>query len=417
MIGPLRFLPGSGRRHSAATLERYLLSLTAKPFIGTLAIILPALLLERLLRLFDLLADTDVPTGSVGRMLLDLVPQYLGLALPAALFIGVYFVIARLSRGNELEAMQNTGVSMLWISRPFLLIGLALTIVAYGLYGYAQPFARYAYRSVLWSATESGWNATIPPGQIIHIGPNTVVTADSADRRTGELRHVLIHQDMPDGREEITTGESGSLFLSDQGNQLVLSLENGHRLVLHPNGRITTLTSQSTSMSRPFVVHLRAFRPRGSDEREMTTAELWRAHLAPDPPLPIRRLDGELYSRILRALSMAVLPLLAVSLGISGKRSRRQYGALVGILILLVYDHVIQLTAALGSAGLIDPRLPLLGVFLAFTAFSLWMFIRASRHTSEGPLDPLFTALEDASDHAARGFRRLLFSRSRSPAG
>ncbi|HTH99896.1 MAG TPA: LptF/LptG family permease [Acidisoma sp.] len=413
----MRSLSGHGRRQSAATLERYLLSLSAKPFIGTLAIVLPALLLERLLRLFDLLADTDVPTGSVGRMLLDLVPQYLGLALPAALFIGVYFVIARLSRGNELEAMQNAGVSMAWISRPFLLLGLALAIVAYGLYGYAQPFARYAYRAALWSATESGWNATIPPGRIIHVGRNLIVTADAADPGTGELRNVLIHQQEPDGTEEITTGERGSLFLTDQGSQLVLSLEDGHRLVIHPNGRVATITSQSTSMSRPFVLHLRAFRPRGGDEREMTTAELWRAHLAPHPTLPIRRLDGELYSRILRALSMAVLPLLAVSLGISGKRSRRQYGVLVGVLILILYDHAIQLTAALGTAGLIDPRLPLWGIFLAFTAFCFWMFARASQHTSEGPLDPLFTLLEDATDRAAKGLRGMALFRPRSRAG
>lgn len=413
----MRFLSGFGRRRSAATLERYLLGLTAKPFIGTLAIVLPALLLERLLRLFDLLADTDVPTGSVGRMLLDLVPQYLGLALPAALFIGVYFVIARLSRGNELEAMQSAGVSMAWISRPFLLLGLILAILAYGLYGYAQPIARYAYRAVLWSATESGWNATVPPGQIIHVGHSLIVTADAADRRSGELSHVLIRQQKPDGTEEITTGERGSLFLSDQGNQLVLSLEDGHRLIVHPNGRITTITSQSSSMSRPFVLHLQAFRPRGGDEREMTTAELWRAHLEPHPPLPVRRLDGELYSRILRALSMAVLPLLAISLGISGKRSRRQYGIVVGILILILYDHAIQLTAALGTAGLIDPRLPLWGIFLAFTAFCLWMFARASRHTSEGPLDPLFIALEDTTDLAARGLRGLVLGRARPRAG
>src|ERR1700754_583561 len=69
------------------TIERFLVSLAARPFAATLVIVLPALLLERLLRLFDLLADAGVPAGSVGHMLVDLVPQYLGLALPAALFI------------------------------------------------------------------------------------------------------------------------------------------------------------------------------------------------------------------------------------------------------------------------------------------------------------------------------------------
>lgn len=410
----MRFLlfPGLRRRRSAATLEYYLLGLSARPFVATLAIVLPSLLLERLLRLFDLLADTGVPSGSVGRMLLDLVPQYLGLALPAALFIGVYAVVARLSSGNELEAMQNAGLSMAWISRPFLLMGLALTILAYGLYGYAQPYARYAYRDTLWAATESGWDAVIPPGQIIHIGRDLEVTADEATPG-GDLRHVLVRQRLADGRIEITSGETGSLGLTEDGHQLALTLNDGHRLVIRPDGRIETITAGSTTLSRPFVLHLRAFRSRGGDEREMTTGELWRAHLEAHPPLPIRRLDGELYSRILRSLSMAVLPLLAVSIGISAKRSRRQYGILVGVLILVVYDHAIQLTAALGIAGLIDPRLPLWGIFLAFSAFCLWMFRRASQSTSEGPLDPLFTRLEDATDSLLRLFTR----RRRQPLG
>lgn len=398
-------MPEFRRQRSAVTLEYYLLGLSARPFVATLAIVLPALLLERLLRLFDLLADSGVPTSSVGHMLLDLVPQYLGLALPAALFIGVYAVVARLSAGNELEAMQSAGLSLAWISRPFLLLGLGLTIVAYALYGYAQPYARYAYRDTLWAATERGWDAVIPPGQIIHVGRDLVVTADAATPQ-GDLRHVLVRQTLPDGREQITSGETGTLALTEGGSQLLLTLNDGHRLIIRPDGRIETITAGLTTLSRPFVLHLRAFRGRGSDEREMTTGELWRAHLQPTPPLPLRQLDGELYSRILRSLSMAVLPLLAVSIGLSAKRSRRQYGILAGVLILVLYDHAIQLTAALGTAGLIDPRLPLWSIFLAFTAFCLWMFSRAARSTSEGPLDPLFIRLEEATDGVARLFTR-----------
>ena len=369
--------------------------------------VLPALLLERLLRLFNLLADQNVPAQFVGRMLLDLVPQYLGLALPAALFLGIYFVIARMSADNELEAMQNAGLSMVWISRPFFILGFLLMLVAYGLYGYVQPMARYAFREAFWAATESGWNATIPPGQIIHVSKNLIVTADGVDRGTGELHHVLAFQRKADGTEQVTTGITGTVALTDHGADVLLTLENGKRLDLKPNGTIGTETSETSAMERPFVMPLRAFRERGVDEREMTTGELWSARYQAHPPEPLRRLNGELYSRILRSLSMLVLPLMAVSIGISAKRAKRQYGITVGFLILILYDHAIQLTAALGTAGLIDPRAPLWAIFVAFTAFCFWMFYRASRHTSEGPLDPLFTRMEDATAFCLRGVRWL----------
>ncbi|MCB8875181.1 LptF/LptG family permease [Acidisoma silvae] len=395
------------RARSPRTLERYLLSLCARPFAATLLVVLPALLLERLLRLFDLLADQDVPAQFVGRMLLDLVPQYLGLALPAALFLGIYFVIARMSADNELEAMQNAGLSMAWISRPFFILGFLLMFVAYGLFSYVQPLARYAFREAFWAATESGWNATIPPGQIIHVSKNLVVTADGVDRATGALRHVLAFQRKENGTEEVTTGITGSLSLVAHGNDVFLTLNNGKRLDLKPNGTIGTETSATSAMERAFVLPLRAFRKRGDDEREMTTGELWSARYDAHPPEPLRRLNGELYSRIIRSISMAVLPLMAVSIGISAKRAKRQYGIAVGFLILILYDHAIQLTAALGTAGLIDPRAPLWGIFAVFTLFCGWMFSRASRHTSEGPLDPLFNRLEDATALVAGGLRRL----------
>ncbi len=395
------------------TIERYLTSLTVKPFAATLMIVLPALLLERLLRLFDLLAYKGVPAGSVGQMLVDLVPQYLGLALPAALFIGVHLVIARLSATNELEAMQNAGLSMGRISRPFFIMGVIVMVGAYGLYGYVQPMARYAYRAAFWSATQSGWNAILPPGQIIHVSKNLVVTADASDRKTGVLSHILIYQRKPDGTEQVTTGRTGTLSLTDGGTEIALTLNDGKRLEFLADGRVEAIGSAMTNVERPFDIRTPAFRLRGTDEREMTLGELWSARFLPDPPLPVRCLNGELYSRIIRSLSIAVLPLLAVSVGVSAKRAKRQYGIVVGLLILVLYDHAIQLTAALGTAGLIDPRLPLCGIFLGFTAFCAWMFRRATRHTSEGPLDPLFAVLEDATDRCLGALQSLFAGRHR----
>lgn len=215
---------GAPRGSQSGLINRYLLSLMARPFCGTLLVVLPALLLERLLRLFDLIASQNVPAGSVVRMLVDLVPHYLGLALPAALFIGVYFVIARLSAGNELDAMQNAGFSLGWISRPFLLMGILGAVLGFGLYGYVQPYSRYAYRAAYSAATEGTWNATIPPGEMTRVSRNLVVTADRSSRIDGQLSHVLAYQHEPDGSEKITSARSGRIVLSPDGTQLLLKL-------------------------------------------------------------------------------------------------------------------------------------------------------------------------------------------------
>jgi len=401
------------RRGAGRTIPRYLVVLTLRPFAATLLIVLPALLIERLLRLFNLIASADAPAGSVGRMMVDLLPHYLGLALPAALFLGVYFVIARLSAGNELEAMQNAGLSLAWISRPFLILGTIAALGSFGLYGYLEPLSRYAYNAAFDTATEGNWGGLIPPGQVIQVSKNLIVTADASDPATGELSHVFVYQREAGGKEKLTTGRSGTLLLSEDGSQVMLTVRNGEQMEVLPDNRINTVSSDSTTMHHPFLMRFAAYRARGTDEREMTMGELWRERNSPHPPEPVRTLDGEFHSRLVRSLSLVELPLLAISIGLAAKRARRQYGIVVGVIILVLYDHAVELAQAIGTAGLVDPRVPLWGCFLLFTVFCLWMFRRAVRHTSEGPFDRIFDLLEQGSDGVLRAWRRLFPGRRR----
>ncbi len=391
------------RWRSGWTIQRYILLLTAKPFFGTLLVVVPALLLERLLRLFDLIAQNSVPADSVVRMLLDLVPHYLGQALPVALFVGIHAVVSRLNASNELDAMQNAGLSLAWISRPFIFIGLLAALGGFGLYGYLEPLSRYAYRVGLEVATQGGWNAILLAGQITPISANLVVEADGS-QADGRLRRVFIYQRRPDGSELASTGRGGQLELV-AGPKLVLRIDRGAQLQVDPDGSITTLTAADTITQRPYVLPLVAYPARGLDEREMTLGELWAARNSRHPPQPRRRLDGALHSRVILALSYLVIPFLAVPFGLAAKRTSHAYGIVIGVLILILYLHAVQLAAALGTANLIDPRFLLWAVFVLFSVFCLLIFRRANRRSSEGPLDALFASIETAVTRIRRRWR------------
>jgi lipopolysaccharide export system permease protein len=410
------------RRSGTTVIGRYLLSLAVRPFLGTLLIVMPALLMERLLRLFDLVATDDVPTLAVARMLADLVPHYLGLALPAALFVGVNVVVARLSAENELDALQNAGISLGRISRPFLTIGLLASLCGIGLYGTLQPAARYAYRAAFQAATQGSWDATIVPGEMIHVSRSLMVTADRADRIGGRLHRVFIMQRQADGGEKLTTARNGRVTLLQNGTRLLLTLDDAIQIDTPPGGALvdqeavdreagrqaSTLTAPQTSLERPFALTLARFRARGADEREMMPGELWRAAKHPPPGLTRFRLLAELHGRLARALSLALMPVLAVPLGLATKRARRQYGLVVGVVMLVLYYHAIQLAESLGGATLADPRPAIWGTFLLFAALCVALFRRAERRSSENPLDGLAGLFGAVLDRArdARLLRR-----------
>jgi lipopolysaccharide export system permease protein len=62
---------------SAALVDRYLARLIAVPLISSLVIAAMLLLLEKMLRLFDFVAEEGGPVSVVWRMLANLIPEYL----------------------------------------------------------------------------------------------------------------------------------------------------------------------------------------------------------------------------------------------------------------------------------------------------------------------------------------------------
>jgi len=375
----------------------YMLRLLAKPLAGTLLLVLPALLLERLLRLFDLLAGAGSPASSIVRLLLYLVPHYLGLAVPAALFLAVYVVVARLSQDHEMDALQASGVSLARIGRPFLAVGLVCAALSAGLYGYVQPLSRYAYRAAFHTVTHAGWNATLVPGEFVQVGRRLTLFVERRDPADGRLHGVFLRQSREDGAEVTTTAATGWMRLDTAESEILLELEDGQQVTLLPGGETSTLAFGNSAQARPFVRRLSLFRPRGTDEREMTLDELWAARALPDPPVARARLDGELHGRLTRAASLLFLPLLAMPMGLAAKRSRRPSGILLGAFILVVYQQALQLMESLGDVGRIDPRPALWILFLLFAGFAVAVFRHSHHHPHEGAFDGVLNRLDTAA--------------------
>jgi len=101
-------------------IDRYILRLTLWPLAGALGMTLAALLLERILKLLQVLSESSNRFGFVAQLAANLVPHYLGLTLPAAFFIALFVVIARLNEGSEIDALLASGVSLTRVAAPYL---------------------------------------------------------------------------------------------------------------------------------------------------------------------------------------------------------------------------------------------------------------------------------------------------------
>ena len=367
-------------------IDRYLLRLALWPMVGAMGVTLVALLLERILRLLDMLAASNDRFGFVAQLAVNLVPHYVGLTLPAAFFLALMVVVNRMNQASEIDALLAAGVSLTRLAAPYLCLAAALTAVSLLVFGFLQPYSRYAYRAVLHSAQNAGWNGLVPAETILIPSKDLTMTTDEADAAGQRLSHVFIRRLTDQGREEITTAAMAEIRRSPDGKTVSLVMQSGQQLRFNEQGRPEVLSFNDFTMQLPVSGPAKLLRSRGGDERELTLFELAKQAETGHSMISQSALKGELYGRLAKAFVLPLLTLLGVPLGLSAKRSGRAPGMLVGGILLLVFFHMVQLGQGLAATGRMAPEIAVGGPFLGMAVIAFLVFFTSRKRPGETPV-------------------------------
>ncbi len=366
-------------------LDRYLLAAALRPLASALAVSLLILLMERLLRLVRLVASGGGSFDLVMWMALNLVPHYLGLAMPAALFFAVHVVMARLDADSELDAIRGAGVALSRACRAFFLLALMLAGLALAVVGWLQPWGRYEYRAMVHAISQRVWNGELPAGTLVQAADGLLISAEKVEAGGRRLEGVFIRQSSKDGAQTVTTARAGRLLLSADQTHMSIQLEDGEKLRLTRGG--TTQVLAFTGLTDMVTVRVtpEPFRPRGAEVRELTLPELadmLAGRTPSDIPRPL--LTAEFHARLVRAVSLPFVPMLAAGLGITAKRAPRGMGLVAGGLVLFLYHHALLTGESLAESGHAQPVPALWGAFTLFALFNLLLYLVLDRHPVPG---------------------------------
>ncbi len=373
---------------------RYLLRLILVPLLATTGVALAALLLERMLRIMDLAATGDTSMLRVFEMMMSLVPHYLGIALPAAFFIGVLLAFNRLSGDSELVAYAAAGVALPRLLVPVMGLAVVLTIITAVIFAYVQPYSRYGYRALVHFIGHASLASALEEGAFVEADGMTFM-AEQVSVGSRRLTRVFVYQESPTGGSVTTTARSGALKPFTEEMRSVLYLVDGVTVRTGSGGGISSLAFDQ--LSRPIgETGAVSYRIRGKDERELTLPELWSARDQPPAGVTMATMDAEFHGRLVRTVTMLFLPLLAIPLGLGGGRARRSYGIFAGLVLLVLYQKILQFGGSMAALGHISPWLGLWLPLMLFAAASAALFAKASAGGLANPVDGIMERLARA---------------------
>ena len=348
--------------------------------IGVFLLAASLLLLEKMLRLFEFVSLEGGPVNVVFRMLVNLIPEYAGLAIPLGLMLGILFAFRKLATSSELDVMRAVGWSYARLLRVPYLITLALVALNFAIVGYLQPKARFAYEEMEFELRSGALGASIKVGEFNTIDSRMALRIEESEDEGRKLMGIFARlADRSSGQVLSISAREGSFLANrEDRNTIILRLMDGTIVHDVPDDtpRVLSFSQHDLPIDLPAIER---FRDRGEDEREYILPELLAIGWNPDSSAEERAGSQANFNyRMVEVVMMFMLPLLAVALAIPPKRSTSALGVFVSIVVVVAYHKVNQYGAELADIGRVDPFIALWAPFALLALIIGWMFYQVA---------------------------------------
>ena len=399
---------GQDRVNFITATDRYIFRLVLVPMLGVFVLAASLLMLEKMLRLFEFVSTEGGPVGIVFKMMVNLIPEYAGLAIPLGLMLGVLFAFRKLATSSELDVMRAVGWSYMRLLRVPYLITIALVALNFAIVGYLQPLAKYSYEELEFELESGALGASIKVGEFTTLEDRVALRVERSLDHGRDLRGIFARVADAKGQVlSISAREGRFLANRDDRNTIVLRLLDGTQVHDVPGSspRVLSFSQLDLPIDLPAI---QSFRARGDKTNEYLLPELLEMGWS-DQVSHAERVGSQatFNYRIVEVVMMMLLPLLAVALAIPPKRSTSALGVFIAIVMVVAYHKVNQYGEEIAEIGRLDPWLALWGPFALFAALIVWMFYQVAFV----PGGQAIGALESVYDKVVRQLRRLIGGR------
>ncbi len=275
--------------------------------------------LSQSLRFVELIINRGVPLETLVYLTMLLLPSWLSLVLPIAVFVSVLFVYNRMTGDREIVVLEASGFSPIRLARPALMVAAVATVMCYALSLWVIPVSYRAFKDLQYQIRHDYAGLILREGVFNSITDNVMLFVRT-HRAGNEIEGIIIH-DQRDRDESVTYfARTGRLAITPDGP--TLGLTSGTRQARDIESRKVEFLSFDS-----YDVDFRSVREdtgrAARDRNELFISDL----LNPRVEFALERDFGSLvaegHHRLTAPLLALVLPLAGLAVLLRGELSRR----------------------------------------------------------------------------------------------
>jgi len=290
-------------------ITRYMLKQVIGVTIFVTAILCFAIWLTQSLRLIDLIINRGLPLSIFAYLAVLLLPRFLAIVLPIAVFCATIFTYNRLASDSELVVLRSAGLSQISIAKPGLIAAALASIVMLFLNMYLLPTSYREFKELQFAIRHDYSSILLQEGVFNTIGQKVTVFVRERNA-LGELRGILVHDNRNPEQQTTMMAERGAIVQSENGPRVILV--NGNRQhVDRKKGELSLLYFDQ------YVVEIAAGQGptylRFRDPRERYLHELLDPGDSADERLQRNQLIAEGHNRI----TSLILPITYTAIGLA----------------------------------------------------------------------------------------------------
>jgi len=358
------------------TLHWYLTRQVLATLVMTVAVFTFVLLLGNLLKeILNLLLNRQVSPGVVFHALALLIPFVMVFALPMGLLTATLLTFGRFSADQELTAVRASGVSLVALITPVLLVGVMMSCVSGVINTHLGPQCRVAYKRLLLEVGMDKLQGAIPERTFVKDFPGWIAYFGQVDNT--RFRDLLLYQlDKKGERVENTFTAAHGLITVDKARREV-------RFVLRDVWQVMAIEGQKHALYAeevPLTLQLPERIEREPSVTDLTFPQLLRKKKQLETmgisPMPV---EVVLHSQISFSFACIGFTLVGIPLGIRAHRRETSVGIAVALILVMVYYSFIILGQSLQTRPEYAPHLIVWMPNFLFQVGGAWLLWRANR--------------------------------------